>query len=615
MKIVYAPSGNLSPIANFTFNKNFGNSPLNINFDASDSSDPENQTLSYTWNFGDNSTGNGKTISHTFLASSSNPQAFEVTLVVTDTQGASHSITKKISVNNTPPSIIHSNLDSLFKFPTTGNLNMPLTAEVSDFEEPNTALSYKWEVYLYHNNHRHLEYTSNNLVTNYTLGTVPCDNNLYFYRFILIVTDSYGLETIYQKDLFPNCNPEDATPPTTPLLKVDNYNSNTFLLSWSNLSDNDGIKNIEIFLNGQSFKFIEGSNTSYNFQFDNTVTNQNFNAHIIARDFGGNFIKSSTIFFSPIITCSGSSSEVDLSDIQETASSNGYGPIEKNRSNGGSNANDGGPITLNGVIYPKGIGTHALSEITYNIAGLGFQEFSSIIGLDDYVDNAGCGSIVFKVYKDNILSYQSPIMTANSSSLPINIPISNTQILKLEVEDAGDGICGDHGDWADAKLKIICNSTDLLAPSHPSNLSHSYSGNGIILNWSASIDNQDEVLDYEIFLDGVLIQTTENLNSNLITLTNDISTVTVQAMDKSGNRAVSNELLIIKCPENLVIPKARSIDNANTMIKALNTIEAFNSISGNSNIIYDAQKYILLGPGFSISQGSVFTTKLIGCGN
>jgi glucose/arabinose dehydrogenase len=615
MKIVYAPSGNLSPIANFTFNKNFGNSPLNINFDASDSSDPENQTLSYTWNFGDNSTGNGKTISHTFLASSSNPQAFEVTLVVTDTQGASHSITKKISVNNTPPSIIHSNLDSLFKFPTTGNLNMPLTAEVSDFEEPNTALSYKWEVYLYHNNHRHLEYTSNNLVTNYTLGTVPCDNNLYFYRFILIVTDSYGLETIYQKDLFPNCNPEDATPPTTPLLKVDNYNSNTFLLSWSNLSDNDGIKNIEIFLNGQSFKFIEGSNTSYNFQFDNTVTNQNFNAHIIARDFGGNFIKSSVIHFTPSIPCFGNSSGNYLSDIQETSSSNGYGPIEKDKSNGEEGSNDGGSITLNGFVFNKGIGSHAPSEITYNINNMGYQAFSAVIGLDDYVDNIGCGSVVFKVFKDNILAYQSPTMINSSPSIPINIPINNTNTLKLVVESAGDGICGDHGDWADAKFLSFCNSMDLLAPSHPSNLTYNYSSSGVIINWNGSTDNLDENIAYQIYLDETLIETTENLNSSVIPLINGINNFTIQAKDNNGNTSVSLSLKVVKCPQALSLANNQVLNNSFTEFKAQDSIEANNSIIGNSNIIYDAQKYILLGPGFSISQGSVFTTKLIGCGN
>ncbi|MFC9845755.1 NPCBM/NEW2 domain-containing protein [Streptomyces sp. NPDC127595] len=39
--------------------------------------------------------------------------------------------------------------------------------------------------------------------------------------------------------------------------------------------------------------------------------------------------------------------------------------MERNTSNGGSAAGDGGPITLNGHTFAKGLGTFAPSEVSY----------------------------------------------------------------------------------------------------------------------------------------------------------------------------------------------------------------------------------------------------------
>lgn len=46
---------------------------------------------------------------------------------------------------------------------------------------------------------------------------------------------------------------------------------------------------------------------------------------------------------------------------------NGWGPVEKNMSNGETAQGDGRTITLNGTTYQKGLGAHAYSQITYNI--------------------------------------------------------------------------------------------------------------------------------------------------------------------------------------------------------------------------------------------------------
>src|SRR5690606_25567558 len=54
-----------------------------------------------------------------------------------------------------------------------------------------------------------------------------------------------------------------------------------------------------------------------------------------------------------------------VSDLVPVQMNNGYGPVERDTSNGGSAAGDGLPIRLNGVEYAKGLGVHAVSNVTY----------------------------------------------------------------------------------------------------------------------------------------------------------------------------------------------------------------------------------------------------------
>ena len=61
---------------------------------------------------------------------------------------------------------------------------------------------------------------------------------------------------------------------------------------------------------------------------------------------------------------------------------NGWGPVEKDRSNGEAGASDGGTITLNGVTYAKGLGAHAASDIRYALNGA-CSVFTAAVGVDD----------------------------------------------------------------------------------------------------------------------------------------------------------------------------------------------------------------------------------------
>lgn len=149
-----------------------------------------------------------------------------------------------------------------------------------------------------------------------------------------------------------------------------------------------------------------------------------------------------------------------LSDLTENAgAANGWGPFEKDRSNGEQGAADGNTITIQGVTYSKGLGVHANSTITYTLPANTYERFQSDIGVDD--ETCGAGSVVFKVWADSEATarYTSPTLTQSDAAASIDIDASNVTTLKLEVTDGGNGVGCDHADWANARLTSAGSSS------------------------------------------------------------------------------------------------------------------------------------------------------------
>ncbi len=76
-------------------------SNLSVTFDGSGSSDPDGTVASYAWTFGDGTTGSGATPTHQYAAAAT----YNVTLMVTDNQGATNSIIKAITTTAAAASI------------------------------------------------------------------------------------------------------------------------------------------------------------------------------------------------------------------------------------------------------------------------------------------------------------------------------------------------------------------------------------------------------------------------------------------------------------------------------------------------------------------------------
>ncbi|HEX9016922.1 MAG TPA: NPCBM/NEW2 domain-containing protein [Chloroflexota bacterium] len=114
------------------------------------------------------------------------------------------------------------------------------------------------------------------------------------------------------------------------------------------------------------------------------------------------------------------------------------------------------PISISGTSYGKGIGTFPLSEITYRLDGR-YGLFESMVGLDDAVPQ-GKGSVVFKVFLDDDLAFDSGIVRSGDQPLPIEVPLGDAGRLRLVVEDAGDGSSLDYAVWAEARLSPAADS-------------------------------------------------------------------------------------------------------------------------------------------------------------
>lgn len=137
---------------------------------------------------------------------------------------------------------------------------------------------------------------------------------------------------------------------------------------------------------------------------------------------------------------------------------NGWGPIEPDRSNGEQGTGDGRTLTLAGVPYARGFGTHAGSEMRFSLEGYNgarCTRFTSDIGVDDEVGSRG--SVVFQVFLDGVLAYDSGTMTGASATRRIDLNLRGKRELRLVVRDAGDGINYDHADWANPQVRCEDN--------------------------------------------------------------------------------------------------------------------------------------------------------------
>ncbi|MFJ6015402.1 NPCBM/NEW2 domain-containing protein [Streptomyces sp. NPDC092952] len=140
-----------------------------------------------------------------------------------------------------------------------------------------------------------------------------------------------------------------------------------------------------------------------------------------------------------------------LSDLPRLSASNGWGPVERDTSNGESAAGDGNPMTIGGTVFAKGLGVHAYSSVEF-YAGGACSTVTARVGVDD--EKGAKGSVAFEIRADGRTAASTGVLTNAMPAQPITADVGGARVVRLVVTDGGDGTDSDHADWAD--LRITC---------------------------------------------------------------------------------------------------------------------------------------------------------------
>ncbi|MDX1961511.1 MAG: PQQ-dependent sugar dehydrogenase [Pirellulales bacterium] len=416
-----------------------------------------------TWNDIPGATASGVVISNTTLAD--NGAQFRV--IVTNAFGMATSNPATLTVTSNQPPVPTITLPSNGTLYSGGDM-FNFSGIGTDNEDGNLpASAFTWRIDFHHDDHSHPFYPTTSGVTggSFTIPNTGETSDNVWYRVFLSVTDSIGLQGSTYIDVLPrksdmtfNTNIPgltinlDGAPRTLPLTVtgVEGIQRTLFAPSLQ-------------FIGNQAYQFVNWSNGGSQSQTITTpVDNTTYTANYAA----------TTVVF--------------VSDLPFVGTpTNGWGPVERDRSNGETGATDGNTITLNGRTYAKGLGVHSNGEVIISLAGGGYDRFVSDVGVDD--ETGPNGTVVFQVYGDNTLLFQSNVLNGSSASESVDVSVVGYNQLRLVINDAGDGNGSDHGDWAGAALL----TTPVMAPSAPSGLSATANtATQITVNWTDNSSNE-----------------------------------------------------------------------------------------------------------------------------
>ena len=180
-----------------------------------------------------------------------------------------------------------------------------------------------------------------------------------------------------------------------------------------------------------------------------------------------------------------------LSDIEWSSARTDYGNVRKDLASGGAKIK----LSVNGEerVFDKGIGTHANSEIVYNLEGTNYEYFETYVGIDRNIQKQNNSSVIFKVYADGNEVYNSGVMRWADDAKLVRIPLEGVSELKLVANNAGNGNASDHANFGDAKFLVLNAVPKLNIPKSVS----TKVGNPIELNeeYSASDAEDGDLTD------------------------------------------------------------------------------------------------------------------------
>jgi glucose/arabinose dehydrogenase len=193
-------SGNTPPTAVASANPVGGLAPLTVQFSSNGSNDPDGDPITFSWDFGDGSTGTGASPTHTYQLPNGTRVA---TLTVRDNRGGMATASVTIEVGNRPPAATIGSPSSTFTYRVGTVVNF--SGSATDPDEgtlPASALS--WQIVIHHcpggSCHTHPFLSATGASGSFT---VPDHGDQSFFELILTATDAGGLTSTVSRNIQP----------------------------------------------------------------------------------------------------------------------------------------------------------------------------------------------------------------------------------------------------------------------------------------------------------------------------------------------------------------------------------------------------------------------------
>ncbi len=428
-RVTYSAT-NHPPVAAIQASPTSGNPPLTVNFDGSASSDPDpGDTLTYSWDLdGDGTFGDATlaTASRTFTTAG----LFNVGLRVTDSRGATATTTIPINVGGNAPVPVIDSPGASF----TWAVGDPIAFSGHATDSAGVAIpasKLSWTFVLHHcpsSCHTHVVQT----IPGVASGTISAPDHDYpsYLEVQLTATDSASRTATASVNIQPKtANLSVATVPSG--LSIGVGVATPAPAPFTRQVIANSVQTVSApptqTMGAVTYTFVSWS--------DGGAASHNVTVPLAGKSLTATYAGSG-------------STTAYLSDLAWTTVANGWGPVEKDRSNGEKSAGDGLPLTLNTVVYAKGLGAHAASDIRYAMNGT-CTSFSTKVGVDD--EAGSNGSITFRILADGTTLFDSGVMTGTSATQTATVNVTGRTTLQLVI-DPGADMNYDHGDWADAQL-------------------------------------------------------------------------------------------------------------------------------------------------------------------
>lgn len=119
----------------------------------------------------------------------------------------------------------------------------------------------------------------------------------------------------------------------------------------------------------------------------------------------------------------------------------------------------GTPLTMNGIVHARGIGTRSISEFVLDLHGEA-RRFQAIVGFDDSArQGKPDGTIRYQIWGDDRLLFDTEVMRLGDAPRPVDIDVAGIRALTLRLDDGGDTSNGDIANWADARIELAAGAT------------------------------------------------------------------------------------------------------------------------------------------------------------